>query len=95
MLCAGAPDTPAIGEQMADAVRAARQVTSNKIIWIPEMLSQDKIISLYAHAAIFVCPSGYETFGIINLEAMACETPLVASAVGGIPEVVEHGDTGL
>jgi len=95
VLCAGAPDTPEIGKQMADAVEAARQVTSNKIIWIPEMLPREKIISLYTHAAIFVCPSVYEPFGIINLEAMACETPVVASAVGGIPEVVEHGDTGL
>ena len=53
------------------------------------------MIALYTHAAIFVCPSVYEPFGIINLEAMACETPVVASAVGGIPEVVEHGETGL
>ena len=59
------------------------------------MLPKDKVIALYTHAAIFVCPSVYEPFGIINLEAMACETPVVASAVGGIPEVVEHGETGL
>ena len=59
------------------------------------MLPKDLVISLYTHAAIFVCPSVYEPFGIINLEAMACETPVVASAVGGIPEVVEHGETGL
>ena len=65
------------------------------IIWIPEMLSKEQVIALYTHAAIFVCPSVYEPFGIINLEAMACETPVVASAVGGIPEVVEHGETGL
>jgi glycogen synthase len=95
VLCAGAPDTPEIGREMADAVTQARAATSNKIIWIPEMLPRDKVISLYTHAAIFVCPSIYEPFGIINLEAMACETPVVASAVGGIPEVVEHGDTGL
>lgn len=95
VLCAGAPDTPEIGREMADAVTQARAATNNKIIWIPEMLPRDKVISLYTHAAIFVCPSIYEPFGIINLEAMACETPVVASAVGGIPEVVEHGDTGL
>ena len=59
------------------------------------MLSKEKVIALYTHAAIFVCPSVYEPFGIINLEAMACETPVVASAVGGIPEVVEPGETGL
>ena len=59
------------------------------------MLPKEQVISLYTHAAIFVCPSVYEPFGIINLEAMACETPVVASAVGGIPEVVEHGETGL
>ena len=59
------------------------------------MLPEEKLITLYTHAAIFVCPSVYEPFGIINLEAMACETPVVASAVGGIPEVVDHGVTGL
>jgi starch synthase len=80
---------------MEDAVAEARAVTPNRIIWIPEMLPREKVIALYTHAAIFVCPSVYEPFGIINLEAMACETPVVASAVGGIPEVVEHGDTGL
>jgi glycosyltransferase involved in cell wall biosynthesis len=76
-------------------VAEARAVTRNKIIWIAEMLPREKVIALYTHAAIFVCPSVYEPFGIINLEAMACETPVVASAVGGIPEVVEHGATGL
>ncbi len=95
VLCAGAPDTPAIEREMADAVARARAASSNTIIWIPEMLPREKVIALYTHAAVFVCPSIYEPFGIINLEAMACETPVVGSAVGGIPEVVEHGDTGL
>jgi starch synthase len=95
VLCAGAPDTPEIGREMSDAVEAARAATRNPIVWIPQMLPKEKVIALYTHAAIFVCPSVYEPFGIINLEAMACETPVVASAVGGIPEVVEHGDTGL
>ncbi len=95
VLCAGAPDTPEIGREMAQAVEQARAVSRNRIVWIAEMLPRDKVIALYTHAAIFVCPSVYEPFGIINLEAMACETPVVASAVGGIPEVVEHGETGL
>jgi glycogen synthase len=95
VLCAGAPDTPEIAREMTDAVERARAQSGHTIIWIQEMLPREKIIHLYTHAAIFVCPSVYEPFGIINLEAMACETPVVASAVGGIPEVVDHGETGL
>jgi starch synthase len=95
VLCAGAPDTPEIAREMAAAVERARADSPHHIVWIQEMLPKDQVISLYTHAAIFVCPSVYEPFGIINLEAMACETPVVASAVGGIPEVVEHGETGL
>ncbi|MGH7446463.1 MAG: glycogen synthase [Longimicrobiales bacterium] len=95
VLCASAPDTPEIAREMADAVERARAQSSHRIVWIQEMLPREKTIHLYTHAAIFVCPSVYEPFGIINLEAMACETPVVASAVGGIPEVVEHGETGL
>lgn len=95
VLCAGAPDTPELAHEMTEAVGRARADSSNPIIWILEMLSKETIITLYTHAAIFVCPSVYEPFGIINLEAMACETPVVASAVGGIPEVVDHGETGL
>ncbi len=80
---------------MTEAVERARAESPHTIVWIREMLPKEKVITLYTHAAIFVCPSVYEPFGIINLEAMACETPVVASAVGGIPEVVEHGETGL
>lgn len=95
VLCAGAPDTPEIAAEMEAAIAQARAQSSHRIVWVSEMLPRAKTIHLYTHAAIFVCPSVYEPFGIINLEAMACETPVVASAVGGIPEVVEHGETGL
>ncbi len=95
VLCAGAPDTPEIAREMSDAVARARARSEHSIVWIEEMLPKEKTIQLYSEAAIFVCPSVYEPFGIINLEAMACETPVVASAVGGIPEVVDDGETGL
>ncbi|HEX6209958.1 MAG TPA: glycogen synthase [Methylomirabilota bacterium] len=95
VLCAGAPDTPEIGREMTAAVDKARAASPHRIVWIQEMLPKEKVIALYTHAAIFVCPSIYEPFGIINLEAMACGTPVVASAVGGIPEIVDHGATGL
>jgi starch synthase len=95
VLCAGAPDTPEIAREMSASVERARTGSTRPIVWIREMLPRDKTITLYTHAAVFVCPSVYEPFGIINLEAMACETPVVASAVGGIPEVVADGETGI
>ena len=94
VLCAGAPDTPEIGAEIAHAVaRAAAQRPG--VVWIRDMVPRAEAIQLYSHAAIFCCPSVYEPFGIINLEAMACETAVVASSVGGIPEVVAPGETGL
>ena len=95
VLCAGAPDTEEIGAEMEERVEAARAETDNPIVWIAEMLPREDVITIYTHAEVFVCPSVYEPFGIINLEAMACETPVVASAVGGIPEIVVPEETGL
>ncbi|MBV9881147.1 MAG: glycogen synthase [Gemmatirosa sp.] len=94
VLCAGAPDTPEIGAEMAALVEDVRRQAAARVVWIPEMLPKADTIALYTHAAVFVCPSVYEPFGIINLEAMACETPVVASAVGGIPEIIVPGETG-
>lgn len=94
ILCAGAPDTAEIEKEMEAAVKEASAHRAG-VIWISEMLDKPSIIEMYSHAAVFCCPSIYEPFGIINLEAMACETAVVASAIGGIPEVVVEGETGL
>jgi glycogen synthase len=94
VLCAGAPDTPEIAAEMQQAVAAARE-HHGEIVWIEKMVTRPEAISLYSGASVFVCPSIYEPFGIINLEAMACGTPVVASAVGGIKEVVVDGETGF
>ena len=94
VLCAGAPDTLEIGEEMTNAVKEVKKTREN-VIWIDKMLNKQQVIQLYSHAAVFCCPSIYEPFGIINIEAMACNTAVVASAVGGIKEVVVHGETGL
>src|SRR6266404_2489238 len=94
VLCAAAPDTQGMAEEMKTAVEQAK-AQRRGIIWIDKMVNQRTACELYSHAAVFVCPSIYEPFGIINLEAMACETPVVASAVGGIKEVVVHGETGF
>ncbi|MFL6500135.1 MAG: glycogen synthase [Candidatus Udaeobacter sp.] len=94
VLCAAAPDTPQLAEEMRVAVERAEAQRAG-IIWINEMVDQQTACELYSHAAVFICPSIYEPFGIINLEAMACETAVVASAVGGIKEVVIDGETGF
>lgn len=94
VLCAGAPDTPEIAAEMQQAVASARE-HHGEIVWIEKMVSRPEAIALYSGASVFVCPSIYEPFGIINLEAMACGTPVVASAVGGIKEVVVDGETGF
>jgi glycogen synthase len=94
VLCAAAPDTPELAEEVRIAIERT-QAQRPGIIWVNEMVDQQAACELYSHAAVFVCPSIYEPFGIINLEAMACETAVVASAVGGINEVVVNGETGF
>jgi alpha-maltose-1-phosphate synthase len=94
VLCAGMPDTPEIAADTAAAVAALRSSRSG-VIWIEQMLPRPEVVQLLTNATVFVCPSVYEPLGIVNLEAMACETAVVASAVGGIPEVVEDGVTGI
>jgi starch synthase len=94
VLCAGAPDTPEIAaETQAAVTRLATARTG--VVWIRDMLTRPEVSQLLTHATVFVCPSVYEPLGIVNLEAMACATAVVASAVGGIPEVVDDGATGL
>lgn len=94
VLCAGAPDTPEIAKETEELIKELKS-QKNGVILISEMLPREKIKILYSHARVFACPSLYEPFGIINLEAMACETPVVGSAVGGIPEIIIEGETGF
>ncbi len=93
VLCAGAPDTPEIAAEMREKFAEARE-KNPRVVWIEKMVTKAEAIQLYSNARVFCCPSVYEPFGIINLEAMACETAVVASATGGIKEVVVDGETG-
>ncbi len=96
VLCASSPDTAEIGAETAAAVDQLRAERGERsVLWVQEQVSRPRLVQLFTHALAFVCPSIYEPLGIVNLEAMACETAVVASAVGGIPEVVVDGETGL
>ncbi len=94
VLAAGSPDEETIGNEVA-ALIAELQATRSNVWWIKEMLPHDKLTAALTHADLFLCPSIYEPLGIVNLEAMGCETAVLASRVGGIPEVVAHGQTGV
>ncbi|MFM2213997.1 MAG: Alpha-maltose-phosphate synthase [Bacteroidota bacterium] len=93
VLCAGAPDTPEIAQETEALITELKTIRGG-VILLSEMLPREKVRVLYSHARVFACPSLYEPFGIINLEALSCETPVVGSAVGGIPEIIEEGTTG-
>ena len=93
VLCAGAPDTPEIATELRQKVENSRR-EHPRLVWIEKMVTKQEAIQLYSHARVFCCPSIYEPFGIINLEAMSCRTAVIASATGGIKEVVVDGETG-
>ena len=94
VLCAGAPDTPELAAEVAERVRALG-VAREGVVWIDDVLPRPDVVQILSHATVFVCPSIYEPFGLVNVEAMACEAAVVASRTGGIPEIVVEGTTGL
>ncbi len=94
VLCAGQPDTEELEKEMQEKVKKV-QKERDGVVWIRKWIARDQMIEIYSNATVFCCPSIYEPFGIINLEAMACGVPVVASAVGGIVEIVDNGETGL
>ncbi len=94
VLCAGAPDTPEIKAEVEGLLADLRAQRGDGVVWIPQMLPRAEVIALLTASTVFACPSVYEPLGIVNLEAMACELPVVATATGGIPEVVVDGGTG-
>jgi alpha-maltose-1-phosphate synthase len=94
VLCAGAPDTKEIMAEVEGLMDDLKAQRGDGVIWIPEMLPRNEVVALLSAATVFVCPSVYEPLGIVNLEAMACELAVVATATGGIPEVVVDGETG-
>ena len=94
VLCAGAADTPALGAEVNGLIEGLKEQRDGVIV-IERMLPRAELIQVLSHATVFACPSIYEPLGIVNLEAMACGAAVVASATGGIPEVVAHGETGL
>ncbi len=93
VLLAGAPDTPEIQAEVEHLIEGLRE-SRDGVVWVPTMLPRNEVVAMLSGATVFVCPSVYEPLGIVNLEAMACELPVVATATGGIPEVVVHGETG-
>jgi alpha-maltose-1-phosphate synthase len=93
VLLAGAPDTPEIQAEVEGLIETLRE-SRDGVVWVPTMLPRNEVVAMLSSATVFVCPSVYEPLGIVNLEAMACELPVVATATGGIPEVVVHGETG-
>ena len=95
VMLASSPDTPEIAAEFDKSLEALRKVKGDDVIWVKEMAPRDGVRQVVSHATVFACPSIYEPLGIVNLEAMAAETAVVASAVGGIPEVVMDGETGL